>query len=77
MPTVENQVSILIILLIQFLIFSLIGDLDKTLDTSIGGINPGGLSITEIINFDRGGVWAEKAYEAPKEPHWHHLAGSN
>ena len=33
-------------------------DLDKTLDTSMGGINPGGLSISEIINFDRGGIWA-------------------
>ena len=43
----------------------------------MGGINPGGLSITEIINFDRGGIWASKAYKAPKEPHWHHLAGKN
>ena len=40
--------------------------MDKTLDTSIGAANPGGLSISEFIGFDRGGTWAQKAYEAPK-----------
>lgn len=53
------------------------GDLDKTIDTSYGAVNPGGLSISEIISFDRGGNWAQKAYEAPVQPHWNHLAGSN
>lgn len=46
--------------------------MDQTLDTTNGGEHM--LSINDIVTYDRGGIWAQKAYLAPHQPHWNHLA---
>lgn len=32
------------------------------------------MSVTDMCSYDRGGIWAKKAYIVPHEPHWHRLA---
>jgi hypothetical protein len=32
------------------------------------------MSVIDMVTYDRGGIWAKKAYLAPKEPHWYRLA---
>jgi hypothetical protein len=45
-------------------------DLDLTLDTTINR----GPTPNDFATYDRGGIWAMKAYKAPHQPVWQNLA---